>query len=341
MTQYSLSGLGWSEHFAHQIDDGETATPARVAEVTRSTLSVLTEAGPDSLVTPDSTGLYAVGDWVLRDGPRAVRRLERNTEIARRAAGPVAERQLIAANVDTLAIVTSCNADFNVARLERYLAMASQAGCLPLIVLTKADQSDDPSEYVKTAARLSSIVTAFAIDGRDADDVARLNAWCGPGQTLALVGSSGVGKTTLQNHLTGVMAEVQGIREDDAKGRHTTTARSLRPTLAGGWLIDTPGIRELQLSDAAEGIWSVFSDVTDLIGDCRFNNCTHESEPGCAVQAAIAAGELDPERLTRWRKLSREDRFSTESVAEARARAKSFGKMTKTGKWLGKKKRGE
>ena len=341
LTHPTLADLGWSDHFADQLDADDPSLPGRVSEVSRSALTVLTEAGLQSVVTHDSTGLYAVGEWVLTQGPRVTGRLNRSTEIARRAAGSTSERQLIAANVDTLAIVTSCNSDFNVARLERYLAMASSAGCLPLIVLTKADQSDDPAEYVKTAARLSSIVTAFALNAHDPEDVARLGAWCGPGQTLALVGSSGVGKTTLQNQLTGITALTQDIREDDAKGRHTTTSRALRPTIAGGWLIDTPGIRELQLSDAADGIEAVFSDVTDLIGLCRFSDCAHVSEPGCAVQAAIAAGTLDPERLSRWEKLSREDRFNSESVAQRHARARSFGKMAKQGKQRMKHKRGE
>jgi ribosome biogenesis GTPase len=339
LTSFTLADLGWSDHFDLQLEAGAIGTPARVSEVVRDSLTVLTADGPSSIITSDATGLYAVGDWVLTDGTRSLRRLDRTTEIARRAAGPTADRQLIAANVDTLAIVTSCNADFNVARLERYLAMASSAGCMPLIVLTKADQSDDPQTYVKTASRLSSLVTAFALDARDPADVARLNAWCGPGQTLALVGSSGVGKTTIQNRLTGVTALTQDIREDDAKGRHTTTSRCLRPTLAGGWLIDTPGIRELQLSDAADGIEAVFSDVTDLLGQCRFSDCTHESEPGCAIQAAIAQGDLDPERLARWRKLEREDRFNSEAVHERHARARAFGKKSRGGKARSTEKR--
>jgi ribosome biogenesis GTPase / thiamine phosphate phosphatase len=329
---HTLADLGWSDHFARQLLADCAGRPARVTDVSRSDLTCLAEAGPVSLAPPDSTGLYAVGDWVLVDGHRITLRLDRTTELARRAAGPTAERQLIAANVDTLAIVTSCNADFNPARLERYLAMAAAGGCLPLIVLTKADQVDDAVAYVKTAARLSPVVTAFAINAHDPGDVARLNAWCGPGQTLALVGSSGVGKTTLQNALTGVMAATQGIREDDAKGRHTTTARALRPTLAGGWLIDTPGIRELQLSNAADGIDAVFADVTELIGTCRFSDCAHVSEPGCAVQAAIAAGTLDEGRLRRWQKLQREDQHKSESVADHHARERKFTKLVKQGK---------
>jgi ribosome biogenesis GTPase / thiamine phosphate phosphatase len=340
VTHSTLAALGWSAHFAAQLDGSQPGEPARVSEVTRDSLTVLTLQGPVSIVTPQSTGLYAVGDWVLTDGLRALSRLDRTTEIARKGAGSQVARQLIAANVDTLAIVTSCNADFNPARLERYLALAASAGCLPLILLTRADECDDPSDLLRTAQKLSPIVTAMALNARDATEVAQLNVFCGPGQTLALVGSSGVGKTTIQNHLTGGAEAVGGIRMDDAKGRHTTTARALRPTLAGGWLIDTPGIRELQLSDAADGIHAVFSDVTDLLGECRFSDCSHEGEPGCAIQAAVAAGTLDPARLARWRKLEREDRFHSETLAETRARGRTFNKLYKNvGKARSKAKR--
>lgn len=336
MTDYTLSDLGWSASFASQLD-ADSDTPARVTEVMRDHLMLLSEHGTTSAVTPDETGQYAVGDWVTYNGPRITARLERATEIARRGAGPTAGRQLIAANVDTLAIVSSCNADFNVARLERYLAMCASAGCLPLIVLTKADMSDDPADYVRQAERLSPLVTAMAINTHEQADI--LLPWCKNGQTLALVGSSGVGKTTLQNALTGVQALTQDIREDDAKGRHTTTSRALRPTLGGGWLIDTPGMRELALSDASDGIDAVFSDVTDLITLCKFTDCAHEVEPGCAVQAAIAAGDLDPGRLDRWRKLLREDLVNTESIAQTRARHKQREKGYKEGKKRSKHKR--
>jgi ribosome biogenesis GTPase / thiamine phosphate phosphatase len=337
----ALADLGWSAFFEQQRDSAGTGSPARLLEVKRDHVVGLTPSGQVILVTPDSTGAYAVGDWVLHDNGKVSARLDRHTEIARRAAGPLAARQLIAANVDTLAIVTSCNDDFNVARLERYLAMATQAGCLPLVVLTKADQARDPADFARTAARLSPLLTALTLNAKDPEDADRLAAWCGPGQTLALVGSSGVGKTTLQNHLTGITALTQDIREDDAKGRHTTTARALRRTRAGGWLIDTPGMRELALSDAAEGIDAVFADVTDLIPRCRFNDCAHDGEPGCAVQAAIAAGTLDPGRLDRWKKLVREDQFNSETVSEARLRSRKLGRLYKGGKARAKAKRSD
>jgi len=324
-----LSSLGWTSHFTRQLAAGETLSPARVAEVQRSHLTVL--PGGLRLLAPEGTGRFAVGDWLLHDGTRAVRRLEPSTELSRKAAGEGSDRQLLAANVDTLGIVTSCNADFSAARLERYLAVALSAGCLPLVILTKADQAQDPERYLREARRLSPLVTALALDARDPEEVARLHPWVAPGQTLALVGSSGVGKTTIQNGLTGVEAATQGIREDDAKGRHTTTARSLRPTVAGGCLIDTPGMRELGMLEASEGISAVFADIEDLAQGCRFRDCAHEGEPGCAVQAAIDAGDLEPDRLRRYRKLEREDRLHTESLHERHERTRAWAKATRAG----------
>ena len=327
---YSLADLGWSAHFAQQlsIEELETRTPARVAEVHRTTLSVLTPDGTQTVQTPDSTGDYAVGDWLLLNGEAIDRRLDRSATLDRRAAGEDARRQLIAANVDTLFIVTSCNADFNPARLERYLVMAHNAGCHPVIVLTKADLADG-HDYQARAEGLQPMLTVLTVDARDADQAATLTDWWRKGQTAAMVGSSGVGKSTLARTLTGQDIATAGIREDDAKGRHTTTSRFLLRANHGGWMIDTPGMRALRLIDAGEGIEAVFADLEDLSQDCRFRDCAHDREPGCAIQAAIAAGDLDPDRLRRWQKLAREDRHNSETLAQARARGKAFGKMVK------------
>ncbi len=338
MTKYTLADLGWSDHFARQTDD-DALTPLRITEVHRDRLRVLGEAGAEELIPSESSGAYVVGDWVLSDGVHAVRRLTPFSDLARRAAGRDAVLQRIAANLDTLAVVTSCNADFNPARLERYLAMAHSAGCLPLIVLTKADLAEDARDFLRRAERISPLASAIALDAKDPEDVDRMTPWCRKGQTLALVGSSGVGKTTLRNQLTGESAETQDIREGDAKGRHTTTTRSLVPTLAGGWLIDTPGMRELQLAGVEDGISAVFDDIEQLALECRFRDCAHQAEPGCAVQAAIAAGDLDSDRLGRWQKLLREDRYNSESVADARARGKAFNRIVKEAVSKSKRKR--
>jgi ribosome biogenesis GTPase len=322
----TLADLGWSDHFARQLGDADSF---RISEVHRDTVTALSPSGEVRLVAPMGTGAIAVGDWVTAVDGIIDHVLVRQSVLERRTAGTQAKTQLIAANVTTLAIVTSCNADFNEARLERYLVLAAEAECLPLIVLTKADQCERPDEFRRKAERLSPLVTALSINAKDLEDVAKLAPWVKTGDTLALVGSSGVGKTTLRNALTGETASTQTIREDDARGRHTTTARAMVRTKLGGWLIDTPGMRALRLSGASDGISAVFEDLEDLAGQCRFNDCAHESEPGCAIQSAISDGSLDPQRLKRWRKLVSEEERNSETVAQARARDKGFGKMVK------------
>ena len=328
MTNLTYADLGWTRHFAAQADADETH-PMRIAEVHRDAVIALDPDGQHRLNVPEGIGPLAVGDWIAARNGAVAQVFDRQTTLARRAAGEDARIQLIAANVDTLGIVTSCNADFNERRLERYLVLAADAGCLPLVVLTKADQTDTPDDYIRRATALSPLVTALAIDATDPLEIKRLHPWCRAGDTLALVGSSGVGKTTIRNGLTGEAAATQAIREDDARGRHTTTSRSLVRTTAGGWLIDTPGMRALRLFDVSEGLESVFADIEELAQTCRFNDCAHDTEPGCAVQAAIASGTLDPDRLRRWQKLKAEDRRNTETIAEARARDKGFGKMVR------------
>lgn len=343
MTQEHLARLAWPARLNAALTT-DTGRPARIASVARDRLHALAESGALQLTLPghEATGAFAVGDWVLYDPAtlRVTERLDRKTLLRRKSAGRDSGGQLIAANVDTLGIVSACNADFNVARLERYLALAANAGCLPLVILTRADECQTPEALTRQAEALSPLVAAIALDARDPSELRRLWPWCGPGETLALVGSSGVGKTTLANGLTGRSDQTGAIREDDAKGRHTTTARMLRPTLAGGWLADTPGMRELGLTDAQDGIGAVFSDLDALAAACRFSDCQHESEPGCAVQEAIADGRVDPDRLTRWRKLLREDAYNSENAAERRSRGRAREKLYAEGRAQGRRKRG-
>jgi len=334
-----LADFGWNAFFHSQLefDDLQTTIPVRVMAVHRGALIV---AGPglDMQMPPlaptadDEESAATVGDWLLlnRETYRPLRLLQRRSLFKRRAPGTARKLQLIAANVDTLFIVSSCNADFNAARLERYLALAREADVTPVIVLTKADQTDTPEDFVRTASKLLPGVLVEAVDARDANSAACLSAWCGSGQTAALLGSSGVGKSTLANTLTGTdRIDTQGIREDDAKGRHTTTARALHRLPTNGWLLDTPGLRELQLTDAKSGIEDVFADIVELAETCRFSDCGHETEPGCAVLAAVGDGALEPCRLKRWRKLVAEDARNTESLADRRARERGFGRMVK------------
>ena len=340
----SLPDLGWSNHFLRQIklDELERSTPARVTGVHRTVVDALTQVGPVRVaMTPTlAEGQPAVGDWLLVDNTGHARLLDRKSVLARRAAGSNPIPQPIVANIDTCLITTSCDDDFNLARLERYLALTLQAGVTPVVLLTKADLAEDPDSFKSDAQHLRSGLVVETVNALETESVAKqLSPWTGKGQTIVLVGSSGVGKTTIANALTGRNEATQDVRSDDAKGRHTTTARTMFRLLAGGWLIDTPGMRELRLMDAAEGIDSVFDDIAKLAETCRFSDCSHETEPGCAIRSAIEAGTLEEERLIRWNKLQREDRFNSQTVAEARAHSRKTGRMISTGKKTGLNKR--
>ncbi|MGO4353096.1 ribosome small subunit-dependent GTPase A [Rhizobium sp. RAF36] len=330
MTSFPLSSplklLGWSEFFAKQVQPGEAdLIPRRIASVHRARLEAIDVTGPAGIELPAhaNTAEYAVGDWILADPLTGmlVRRLDRKSVFQRCPEGGRGQ-QLVAANIDTLFIVTSCNADFNLARLERYLIMAIQAGSSPVIVLTKADVTEDAGRFMAEAGALQRDVPVVALNGRSADAVSQLRPWCGAGQTVALVGSSGVGKSTLVNTMTGSESDAKqktgAIREYDSQGRHTTTARSLHAISGGGWVIDTPGIRTLYVSDVADGIDTLFAEITELAPLCRFRDCTHAHEPGCAVQAAVASGALSADRLERWRSLLAENRERTPVVSGPR-----------------------
>jgi ribosome biogenesis GTPase / thiamine phosphate phosphatase len=330
-TTLTLPQLGWSDFFDEQLTAQErrTGVVGRIFAVQRSGVTVVFPGGSVELPLGGrwfklpSEGRPTIGDWVLLDASRSSieRLLERKSVLRRVAAGRERELQLMAANVDTMFLVSSCNEEFNPSRLERYLALALDAGVEPVVVLTKADLAADPDRFVREVRTLKRDLAVEFVDARDPRTLVGVRARCQPGQTVALLGSSGVGKSTLVNSLSGAQVQLtQASREDDAKGRHTTTGRSLHVLPDGGLLVDNPGMRELLLADVDVTAAQVFDDVDALAAACRFRNCRHVSEPGCAVRAAIDSGALDVRRLESYRKLATEEAHRTRTLTENRTR---------------------
>ncbi|PAW11496.1 ribosome small subunit-dependent GTPase A [Vibrio sp. V1B] len=328
-----LKLLGWKPFFQQQLtlDDYEDTLFARVIAHHRSGYVVVSEQGETHLPIQASLPSMTVGDWVILNHQQQFSRLlERRSLFSRKAAGSKVAEQLIAANVDTVFIVCSVNHDFNLSRIERYLTLVNEADVEPVIVLTKADLCDDVDELKTQVQRLDPLLMVESVNGLDESSVSKLMSWCGEGQTVAFIGSSGVGKSTLVNTLLGEQEqETGGIREDDSKGRHTTTSRSIHLLPSGGVLMDTPGMREIQLTDCEAGVSETFSDIEALAEQCRFGDCQHQTEPGCAVQAAIEDGTLEMRRFTNYLKLLREQAHNGATLAKKRAQSKQFGKMVR------------
>jgi ribosome biogenesis GTPase len=336
----TLAQLGWKPFFSKQVSAKEhgRCQPVRVISVHRGMVTVAGDGFEDSIssslaLSEGPEERPTVGDWLLveRESRNLVRILNRTSLFKRRAPRDNRRVQLIAANVDTLFIVTSCNRDFNVARLERYLVLAREVGVRPLIILTKADLSPAPDQFLEAARALQPGLQVELVNGRDLKSVARLAAHCGAGETVALVGSSGVGKSTLVNTLRASNSiATQAVRKSDGKGLHTTTVREMHRLgcglEGGGWLVDTPGMRELQMSEVTTGVAEVFDDIVEMTLECRFTNCAHADEPQCAIRAAVAKGTLEPARLARWRKLTNEDRANTGNAALRRAPREKVGR---------------
>jgi ribosome biogenesis GTPase / thiamine phosphate phosphatase len=308
LSEFDLGALGWNTELAEQLEPG--LVPGRVVAAHRAAYDVQTADGnvrtrlPGRLLHENLD--VAVGDWVgLGDGLiRTV--LPRRSAIVRQAAGRTSERQTLAANVDLAFIVTSLGPELEPRRIERYLVTIWESGAVPEIVLTKADRVEDPREYVAAVEAVAVGVPVHVVSGLTGQGCDALRARLQPGVTAVLIGSSGVGKSTLVNRFAGTdRMKVKETRADDDEGRHTTSHRELIELPGGGLVIDSPGIRELQLWDAG-GIDEAFADVEDLAAACRFNDCSHSSEPGCAVNAALESGALAQERYDSWRKLQRE-----------------------------------
>jgi ribosome biogenesis GTPase len=343
-----LTTLGWDETLAEQFETyrADGLIPGRVTVQHRGAYDTLTELGElrcdvaGRLYEESSSpaDLPAVGDWVAI-APRADESagtiqalLPRRTKFSRKTAWQAAEEQVLAANVDVVFIVTSLNEDLNLRRLERYLILARESGAQPVVLLTKSDLADDPGTAHEAVEAVAADVPVLVLSSVTGEGLDAVSAYLRPGVTAALLGSSGVGKSTLVNTLAGTeLLETQELRSD-GQGRHTTVRRELVQLPGGALVIDTPGMRELQLWVADEALEETFDDVTSLFEHCRFADCSHESEPGCAVKAALADGTLAQERWDSYLKLEAElahleRRLDKRAQAEERKRWRAMSRF--------------
>jgi ribosome biogenesis GTPase / thiamine phosphate phosphatase len=319
-----INQFGWSDALSQQFAPfaEQGLVPGRVVVQHRGQYDLVTPEGEAKATISGrfaheaGEGGYPVtGDWVgvsLDAGAATIHAvLPRRTAFIRKAAGPSQTPQVVAANVDAAVLVSALTPDFNPRRLERYLAIAWQSGARPLVVLTKADLCPDVDEAVAATQAMAVGVDVIAVSAATGDGMADLASRLLPGETAVLVGSSGAGKSTLVNALAGEARMAVGeVREEDGRGRHTTSHRELVLLPGGALILDTPGMRELGLMDADEGITATFEDIDALAEQCRFHDCGHTNEPGCAIAVALETGVLDPARWGNYQKLQREAAFS-------------------------------
>ncbi len=319
----NLVDLGWNQEFEskfNQINNKEDYQVARVAVEYKGIYKLYTETGE---VLGEITGKMrydnkfpVVGDWVVVDlqigGERSIIHdiLPRNSKFSRNKAGSKTQEQIVVSNIDTVFIVTSLNQDFNLRRIERYLTITWDSGANPVIILNKADLCDDIEVKKNGVESIAFGVPIHVIAALENEGIDQLKRYFKKGETVALLGSSGVGKSTLINSiLDEEKMKVNNIREDDGKGRHTTTHREMILLEEGGIIIDTPGMREIQLWDVSEGLSNSFSDIEKLAQNCYFNDCQHDSEPKCAVKNAIKEGIITEKRFNSYKKLQREMKY--------------------------------
>jgi len=347
----NLHDLGWQPFFREAFEalDEHDLVPVRVARQDRERYVVLGEAGQCTATVSGTmraavearAQFPAVGDWVAvrpkpdEDAAIIHALLPRKSRFSRKVAGVTTEEQVVAANVDTVFLVSGLDHDFNLRRIERYLTLAWNSGALPVIVLNKADVCDDLEGRLLAVETIAMGIEVLAVSAERGEGLDALRSHLGVGQTVAFLGSSGVGKSTLVNRLLGVdHMKTHAVREDDSRGRHTTTYRELMRVPDGGVVIDTPGMRELQLWADEESLQGAFADVEALAASCRFRDCSHDAEPGCAVRAALADGMLDAGRFQGYLKLKKElaylaRRQGEAAIYETRKREKAQGRLYK------------
>ncbi|NNF03291.1 MAG: ribosome small subunit-dependent GTPase A, partial [Rhodothermales bacterium] len=345
----NLTALGWKDFFLRSVESSPDAdlVPARVFRHDRQSYTVhdgerLRSAsllGKLLYDEHDPASLPTVGDWTLVqpfDDQAIIHDvLPRRTAFYRKEAGARTRRQVLAANIDVVFIVSALDNEFNVRRLERYLVQAAGSGALPVIILNKADLHADATRFRSDVERVAPDVDIVDVSALENTNIESVRRYFEEGITVAFLGSSGVGKSTLVNRLVGEEIQATGtVREDDSRGRHTTTRREMLLVPGGGLVVDTPGLRELQLWADEESLGAVFSDIEQLALTCRFSDCAHDSEPDCAVRVAVDRGKLDVDRLESYNKLKRElawldSKQDEVAMLKARRRDKEFGKLMK------------
>ena len=330
--------------------DNKSGTPARVTSVHKGRFGIVSDYGEGFAQLKSKEYYYedetfpTVGDFVLMDyvedgDSRITATLKRKTYFSRRDPDKGRGEQAVAANFDYIFIMQSLNKDFNPERIERYLTVARQSKAVPVIVLTKADLVGDYLPYILEVSRVAEDVETHIVSAQTGFGLEKLAKYMEKGNTLVFLGSSGVGKSSLVNALAGKeIMDTNGIREDDSKGRHTTTHRELIRLESGVMIIDTPGMRELGMWDVSEGLSESFADVEQFSGKCKFRDCTHENEPGCAVREAIRNGSLDPERFESYKKLKAEAKYS-ENEIDYRKQKQAWEKALRMGDKKRKKER--